>query len=92
MDPCYVTYEIPLREPWCERVIVSREPPRSRSGEPIERGPCGLVDGVWIVAHGRFENFWAADAYVSRHWPTLHRPMSATTFWSPVVEYRHWGC
>ena len=91
MEPCYVTHCIPLDEPWRERVLVTREPPRDRRGEPIDRGVCGLLDGVWMVAHGRYESFWAADGYVRRTWPHLRRPMSQTTFWVPVVEYRRFG-
>jgi hypothetical protein len=91
MEPCYVIHCIPLAEPWRERVLVSREPPRDRRGEPVERGICGLSDGAWTVAHGRFQSFWNADGYVRRTWPYLHRPMSATTFWMPTVEYRRFG-
>jgi hypothetical protein len=90
MEPCYVTREIPLGEPWKERVLITREPPRDRRDAPIERGICGLVDGTWVVAHGRFEDFWRADGYVRRTWPHLHR-VTDTLFWVPVVEYRRLG-
>jgi len=89
MEPCFVVHEIPLSEPWRERVLVMREPPRDRRGEPVESGICGLLGDVWTVAHGKYESFWIADGYVRRAWPHLHRPMSQTTFWVPIVEYRH---
>jgi hypothetical protein len=68
-DPIHITHLIRLASPFGEEIIISKEPPRNRRGEPASKPAwLGIVDGVMTVYHGSFGEEAEARAYVDRRW------------------------